>query len=31
LPVPFVARRLRRVAEYDHAAAAGSWYGDAAR
>jgi hypothetical protein len=31
LPVPFVARRLRRVAEYDHEAAAGRWYGDAAR
>lgn len=31
LPVPFVARRLRRVADYDHAAAAGRWYADAVR
>jgi hypothetical protein len=31
LPVPFVARRLRRVADYDHVAAAGSWYADAVR
>ena len=32
LPIPFVARRLRRVAGYDHEAAdAGSWRGDASR
>lgn len=31
LPMPIVARRLRRVSGYDHVAAAGGWCGDAER